>query len=74
MKTFKFELGLDMKVVSTDKFLQDMRDISKSEEASEFLRDAAQRYPDDDEAFILFILKNGIRRNVRHRNGHDRQR
>ncbi len=65
MRTFKFTLGLDFKVVVPDAFVQSIRDAATAEDASPFLSHAHAENPEDDEAFILVVLKNGIRKEMR---------
>lgn len=66
MRTFKFTLGLDFKAVVPEQFVKDMREIAQNPQlTSPFLRKLQDEHPDDDEAFILAVLKNGIRKHVR---------
>lgn len=65
MKTFKFELGLDMKVVVPQQFTEDLRKEAIAEDSTEFLKQAHAAYPEDDEQFLMFVLKNGIRKQTR---------
>lgn len=65
MRTFKMALELDFKVVVPDVFCTDMRREAQGEDATEFLLTAQRMHPTDDEAFLLHILKHGVRRHVR---------
>lgn len=66
MRTFKLELGLDMKAVVPDAWTEHMREIAADpEQATPFLQNAQEMFPEDDEEFSLHILKHGVRRHVR---------
>jgi hypothetical protein len=65
MRTFEMSAALDFKLVVPDEFLKDMREQAASEDASEFLKIAQKEYPEDDDAFLLMILNNGIKRLLR---------
>lgn len=65
MRTFKFTLGLDFKVVVPDAFVKEIRAAATAPDASAFLSMVQSEHPDDDEAFILTVLKNGIRKEMR---------
>ena len=66
MRTFKFELRLDFKAVVPESFTKDMRSVARDPEVtSAFLKQCDTEHPDDDEAFTLAVLKNGIRKHVR---------
>lgn len=65
MREFKLELGVDMRVVVPAQFTSAMREAALAEDASVFLKQAQQAYPEDDDAFTLHILTNGLRKNVR---------
>lgn len=65
MKTFNMTLGLDFKVVVPEQFIKDMREQARSEESSDFLQVAQEQFPEDDEQFILMVLKNGVRKHTR---------
>lgn len=66
MRTFKLELGLDMKAVVPDAWIEHMRGIAADpEQATKFLQNAQEMFPEDDEEFALHILKHGVRRHVR---------
>lgn len=65
MQTFKLALALDVKMVVPETFLQEMRKSAADEDASTFLKLTQEAHPEDDDAFILAVLKNGLRRHVR---------
>lgn len=65
MRTFHLTLGLDMKAVVPEQFTQDIRAQATAEDASPFLKNAHEMFPEDDEQFTLHILKHGVRRNTR---------
>lgn len=67
MRTFKLELGFDMKIVVPEKFTKDMREVAQAEDASEFLKHAQELFPlpTQDEEFTLHIVKHGIRTHTR---------
>ena len=65
MKTFKLNIGIDIKAVVPDQVIQQWRDDAKSEDATPFLRATQEQFSDDDDGFALHILKHGCRRMVR---------
>jgi len=66
MRTFKLTLGLDFKAVVPEEFTKEMRAMVHDPMlSSPFLRKANEQAGDDDEAFTLAVLKNGVRRIVR---------
>ena len=66
MRTFKLELGLDMKAVVPDSWVKLMRESAAGADTSTpFLKNAHEMFPEDDEEFALHILKHGVRRHVR---------
>ena len=66
MRTFKLELGLDMKAVVPDAWVKQIREIAADpEQATPFLKNAQEMFPEDDEELALHILKHGVRRHVR---------
>lgn len=64
MRTFKMELHLDFKTIVPDPFVASLREQAQAEDASDFLKKMHAEY-EDDESFILAVLKNGVRRHVR---------
>jgi hypothetical protein len=66
MRTFKLVLGLDFKVVVPDQFIKLWRGQAQDPAAcTKFLQDAQAKHPEDDEQFILHVLKHGVRRHAR---------
>lgn len=66
MQTFKLDLALQTRIVVPQHFLTAMREAAQAEDANEFLKSTQERFPEDDDAFILAVLKNGLRKHVRH--------
>lgn len=64
MRTFKLELGIDLKAVVPDSWVLHWRGEAQKPDATEFLRHANQDNPDDED-FALYLLKHGVRRHVR---------
>jgi hypothetical protein len=65
MKAFKVTLGIDVKAVVRDHVTEAWRFDAVSDEATPFLKNAQEMFPDDDEGFTLHILKHGCRSMVR---------
>lgn len=67
MRTFDLSATLDMPaVVVPEQFTKAMREQAQDVlTATPFLKDLQARYPEDDEAFTLAILKNGLRLTIR---------
>lgn len=67
MRTFDLDIGINIRAVVPESFTKDMREMCHPEHPSTttFLQKAAALHPIDDEAFTLFVLAHGIRRNVR---------
>lgn len=66
MRTFKLELGLDMKAVVPDGWVKLMRETAiNPETTTPFMQNAQELFPDDDDEFALHILKHGVRRHIR---------
>lgn len=67
MRTFDLDIGINIRAVVPDSFTAEMRAMSKPDHPSTttFLQTASNMHPLDDEAFTLFVLTHGIRRNVR---------
>jgi hypothetical protein len=66
MQTFQVTLKLDIRAVVPERFLQEARAEAVAEGASAFLKRVQELYPEDDDQFMLAILKNAIRSQVRH--------
>lgn len=65
MQTFKLALALDVKAVVPEGFLQEARDEAQKADAPAFLKQLQATYPDDDDQFMLAILKNATRIHLR---------
>lgn len=65
MRSFDMTAELNMTVQVPDEFLKNMREAAQAEDASEFLKVCQERYPDDDDEFLLMILRNGFKRHIR---------
>lgn len=61
MKTFKGNLNASFTAVVPDGFLQGMREDAQKEDATPFLKLAQATHPVNDDAFLEFILKKGLR-------------
>ena len=61
MRTFDMQAELGMQVKVPDKFLMEAREACQLEDASPFQKQAQSMYPDDDDEFILMILRNGFK-------------
>lgn len=66
MRTFDMTAELDFQVQIPEKFLTDMREACQAEDASEFLKQAHAMHPTDDDEFLLMILRNGFKHQLRH--------
>lgn len=65
MRTFEMSAALDFKIVVPDEFVKNMREAARAEDASAFLKSAEEMHPQDDDEFILMVLRNGIKRRLR---------
>ena len=65
MVTFDMSAELDFQVQVPEKFLKDMREACVAEDASEFFKKCQEMYPDNDDEFILMILRNGFKCHIR---------
>lgn len=61
MRTFDMTAELNMQVQVPEKFLLEAREACQMEDASPFQKQAQSMYPDDDDEFILMILRNGFK-------------
>lgn len=61
MRTYKGSVRFDVKIVAPDAFLADMRKWAQEEGASEFITLTNAKYPDNDDAFLMAVFKNGLR-------------
>ena len=60
---YDLTLSIDIRAAVPDEFTNMMREQARAEDASEFLKQA--NAIEDDDEFTLFLLKNGLRKNVR---------
>lgn len=65
MQTFKGEVSLPFKVVVPQQFLDDLRTMAQSPDATPFLKQVQLNHPENDDAFVGAVLKNAIRHNSR---------
>lgn len=65
MQTFGLSLQLNLSAVIAQQFLDEARKEAQSPEASLFLKTMQEKYPDDDDQFMLAILKNALRTTLR---------
>ena len=65
MRTFDMAAELGMQVKVPEKFLLEAREACQMEDASPFQKQAQSMYPDDDDEFILMILRNGFKCAIR---------
>jgi hypothetical protein len=67
MRTFDLTIATTARVVVPETFVQAMRTLAKGdpEEAGPFLVEMQKQHPEDDDEFILAVLKNGTRLRVR---------
>lgn len=61
MRTFSLDVGFTATITAPDEFLSAWREEAKNPEASPFLKEIQKQHPEDDDAFLLAILKNGVR-------------
>jgi hypothetical protein len=66
MQTFQVSLKIDVRTVVPEQFLQESRREAQAEDASAFLKRVQELYPDNDDQFMLAIVKNAVRAQVRH--------
>lgn len=66
MKTFKLSISADIKAIVTDEWVSLIREVAQDpQRTSPFLTKAQAMHPTDDDEFILMVLTNGVRLNVR---------
>lgn len=65
MQTFKLDLGIEFRVVVPAGFLAEARKEAQAPEATEFLRQLQAAHVDDDDGFMLGLIKNATRTEVR---------
>lgn len=66
MQTFHIDLSLQTRVVIPQKFLDEARKEAQADTATPFLRQVQARFPDDDDRFMLAVVTNALRTQVRH--------
>jgi hypothetical protein len=66
MQTFGLTLQFSLSAVITKDFLAESRKEAQAENATTFLKAIQNMYPEDDDQFMLAIVKNAMRTNVRH--------
>ncbi len=65
MQTFDLTCEFNLKAVVPERFLKDMRTLAQNEaESTDFLKRMQALYPEDDDAFVLNLLRHAIRRIV----------
>lgn len=64
MQHFDLSAHFDMRVAVPEQFLKDMRAAATAEDASEFLK-VVQAAAEDDDEFVLMILRNGLKQCIR---------
>lgn len=65
MQTFQVTLTIDTRAVVPEQFLQEARKEALAEDATAFLKAVQAMYPEDDDQFMLAIVKNAFRAHVR---------
>jgi len=67
MRTFDMSATMQFSVVVPDEFVLNMRLAAQGDDVSEFLQHVQSMYPniEDDDEFILMVLRNGIRKHIR---------
>ena len=65
MQTFKVDLSIAIKAVIPAEFLAESRKEAQAETATPFLKHVQEEFPEDDDSFMLAILCNALRTNVR---------
>lgn len=65
MQTFGITLQLSLTTVVPKQFLDEARKEAKAENAPLFLKTMQEKFPEDDDQFMLAIVKNAFRTNTR---------
>lgn len=65
MQTFQINLGIDTRAVIPEQFLQEARKEAQAPDATPFLKAMQAKYPEDDDQFMLAVVKNAFRNHVR---------
>ena len=65
MQSYAITLQLALKAVIHENFLKEAREEAQKPDASLFLRTMQEKFPEDDDQFMLAVLKNAMRTNLR---------
>lgn len=65
MQTFGLTLQINLTAVIAQQFLDEARKEAQSPGATLFLKTMQEKFPEDDDQFMLAILKNAMRTNLR---------
>lgn len=65
MQTFKLSLGIDTRIVVPSEILRELRVMAEEESSPEYMRELHKLHPNDDDAFVLGVLRANIRGKVR---------
>lgn len=65
MRTYELTASMALTAAVPDEFIKNMREASIAPDASAFLKAAEEAHPQDDDEFILMILRNGLKRHIR---------
>lgn len=60
MREFDLDIAVNVKLIAPQEFTQQFREQAKSVDATDFLKQAQADFPEDDDAFTLAIIQNGI--------------
>jgi hypothetical protein len=60
MRHFELDINVSVALMVPDDFTKQMREQAASEEATEFLKKTQAAHPEDDDAFTLACVENGI--------------
>lgn len=64
MQTFNLTCEFDLKAVVPEQFLKSMREAAQAEDATEFLQRVQADTAEDDDEFVLALLRHALRRIV----------
>lgn len=65
MQTFGLSLQINLSAVIAQQFLDEARKEAKTPDTSLFLKSMQEKFPEDDDQFMLAILKNAMRTTLR---------
>jgi len=65
MVNIKFTVSIDGEAVLTDEFVQEMRESAKGPDATPFLLSIQRKYPEDNDAFCIELVKMAVRTGAR---------